>query len=302
MDMYRSLISWILLLSMAFAISHAAAQNAQAGETDLGQFPGAPEALVKSAVNYEHGEGVSRDYLKAAELYCKAAKMGNADAQYALGWMYANGRGVGKDDGIAAQLFAMAAAQGHQQARTMMRYTQAAPGTSLPLCLLPEQAPVVDAVEDGITLYQQGPINRMVKKLVDRLAPRFQVDPGLAMAVIAVESGFNIRARSPKNAQGLMQLIPATAQRFHVRDAFDAEDNIKGGLAYLQWLLTFFKGDVQLVAAAYNAGEEAVETHRGIPPYPETQAYVQKIVKLYKKTSHPVPTNPARTPLTGTGE
>jgi soluble lytic murein transglycosylase-like protein len=84
-----------------------------------------------------------------------------------------------------------------------------------------------------------------------------------------------------------MQLIPETARRFRVKDAFNAEDNIKGGVAYLQWLLAFFKGDVPLVAAAYNAGERAVEKYRGIPPYPETRDYVRRITALYRKTSHP---------------
>jgi soluble lytic murein transglycosylase-like protein len=102
-----------------------------------------------------------------------------------------------------------------------------------------------------------------------------------------VESGFNQRALSPKNAQGLMQLIPETAQRFRVKNAFDPEQNIRGGLAYLQWLLALFQGDVRLVVAAYNAGERAVERYRGIPPYRETQSYVQKVTSLYRKTTHP---------------
>ena len=111
------------------------------------------------------------------------------------------------------------------------------------------------------------------------------------MAVISVESGFNVRAVSPKNAQGLMQLIPETAQRFRVKNAFDPAENIKGGMAYLQWLLAFFKGDVSLVVAAYNAGERAVERYRGIPPYPETRDYVRKIKQLYKKPIHPYQPN-----------
>ena len=114
-----------------------------------------------------------------------------------------------------------------------------------------------------------------------------EIGSKLAMAFIAVESGFDTQATSPKNAQGLMQLIPETAKRFRVKNAYNAEDNIKGGLAYLQWLLAFFKGNVQLVAAAYNAGERTVEKYKGVPPYPETRNYVQKIAMLYKKPSHP---------------
>ena len=131
--------------------------------------------------------------------------------------------------------------------------------------------------------YFKGPIYN----IVNRLAPRYGIDPKLVMAVILVESGFNPRAQSPKNAQGLMQLIPETAQRFRVKDAFDPEENIKGGIAYLKWLLAYFKGDVALVAAAYNAGEGTVDKYRGVPPYPETQKYVKRIAQLYQKALHP---------------
>jgi soluble lytic murein transglycosylase-like protein len=127
--------------------------------------------------------------------------------------------------------------------------------------------------------------------MVGKLSPKYEVDPQLVLAFISVESGFNANAVSPKNAQGLMQLIPETARRFRVKDSFNAEDNIKGGVAYLQWLLAFFKGDVPLVAAAYNAGERAVEKYRGIPPYPETRDYVRRITALYRKTSHPYQQN-----------
>ena len=113
------------------------------------------------------------------------------------------------------------------------------------------------------------------------------MDPNLVLAIISVESAFNSRAVSPKNAQGLMQLIPATAQRFQVKDSFDPEENIKGGLAYLRWLLAYFRGNVAWVVAAYNAGEGAVEKYRGIPPYPETVKYVDKILQRYQKTIHP---------------
>lgn len=245
-----------------------------------------PKMLVALAVKYEHAEGVPQDYLKAAALYCRAARLGYADAQHALGWMYANGRGVSRDDGVAAQLFAMAAEQGHEYARNMMRFTRPNTTTPLPSCLLPEkQAAFVDEGPDqaDATAYPKGPI----VNLVHQLAPRYEVDPKLALAVISVESAFNVRAKSPKNAQGLMQLIPETAQRFRVKNVFDPAENIKGGLAYLQWLLAYFKGDVSLVAAAYNAGERTVERYRGIPPYPETRDYVRKITHLYRKPTHP---------------
>lgn len=244
-----------------------------------------PTILAALAVKYEHAEGVPQDYLKAKTLYCRAARSGHAGAQYALGWMYANGRGVSRDDGVAAQLFAMAAEQGHEYAVRMMRFTRTDATTQLPACLLPEKQELKeeDLGQEVAVTFQNGPISR----LVHQLAPRYEVDPGLVMAVISVESGFNARAISPKNAQGLMQLIPETAQRFRVKNAFDPAENIKGGTAYLQWLLAFFKGDVSLVVAAYNAGERAVERYRGIPPYPETRDYVRKIKQLYRKPTHP---------------
>ncbi|GAC1406894.1 MAG: lytic transglycosylase domain-containing protein [Burkholderiaceae bacterium] len=266
----------VLFLTMAQGV-------ARAGDTGAA----ASRGLIASAIQYEHAEGVPRDYEKAAALYCQAAKQGNAEAQFSLGWMYANGRGVVRSDAVAAQLFALAAKQGHAAAVGMLQFAPVASKTpDMPACLLPDPAKAAQAV---ITMsgtpaaYPKTPIS----KLVDRLAVKYNVDPLLVMAVIAVESGFNVNARSPKNAQGLMQLIPETAQRFQVKNALDAEDNIRGGIAYLKWLLSYFKGNVQMVAAAYNAGEKAVERYHGVPPYPETQDYVRKIARLYQKTDHP---------------
>jgi soluble lytic murein transglycosylase-like protein len=102
-----------------------------------------------------------------------------------------------------------------------------------------------------------------------------------------VESNFDPLARSPKNAQGLMQLIPETAARFGVRDVTHPMQNLHGGMAYLRWLLSFFQGDLRLALAGYNAGEGAVERFRGIPPYPETQNYVRKVLRAFGKTTHP---------------
>jgi len=102
--------------------------------------------------------------------------------------------------------------------------------------------------------------------------------PELVLAVMAVESNFDPLAVSPKNAQGLMQLTPDTAARFRVRPLTDPVQNIRGGMAYLRWLLAYFEGDLALVLAAYNAGERAVERYRGVPPYLETRLYVSTII------------------------
>jgi soluble lytic murein transglycosylase-like protein len=113
---------------------------------------------------------------------------------------------------------------------------------------------------------------------VKKIAPEYRVPAQLVLAIIEAESNFDIVALSPKNAKGLMQLIPDTAARFNVRNPYDPAQNIRGGTAYLRWLLAYFEGDVTLVAAAYNAGEGTVERYRGVPPYVETRAYVRKIV------------------------
>ena len=115
-------------------------------------------------------------------------------------------------------------------------------------------------------------------RYVQLVAPEFQLQPHLVLAFIATESNFDANAVSPKNAQGLMQLIPETAARFGVRRIMDPTENIRGGMAYLRWLMARFQGDVVLVAAAYNAGEGAVERYLGVPPFTETRQYVWKIV------------------------
>lgn len=243
---------------------------------------GDPEAMTLLAQKYEHAEGVAKDFNRANELYCKAAKLGYAEAQFKLGWVYANGRGVPRDDHVAAALFALAADQGHEYAAKLLPYVRRDSEAKLPDCMLPDTVRV--ATDDPL----DSPRGRSeIELLVHRLAPQFAVDPKLALAVISVESAFNPAAISPKNAQGLMQLIPETAERFGVKQIFSPVENIKGGLAYLRWLLAFFQGDVPLVLAAYNAGERAVEKYRGIPPYAETRNYVRKITSVYRQPLHP---------------
>ncbi|MGO9273285.1 MAG: transglycosylase SLT domain-containing protein [Terriglobia bacterium] len=117
--------------------------------------------------------------------------------------------------------------------------------------------------------------------LIDKTAARHHVDPQLVEAIIRVESEGNPHALSSKGAQGLMQLIPATAQRLGVQDPYDPRQNVEGGVSYLRYLLDRFGGDVSLALAGYNAGEDSVVRSRGVPPFKETQAYVRKVNELY---------------------
>ena len=114
-------------------------------------------------------------------------------------------------------------------------------------------------------------------------AALYQIPEALIRAVIRVESDFDPRAVSPANARGLMQMIPETAERMMVTDVFDPRQNIFGGVRYLRVLANTFNGDLALTVAAYNAGEGAVMRHGGIPPYPETQDYVVKVVGYYRQ-------------------
>ena len=240
------------------------------------------ESLRVEARSYEHGEGVPKDPLRAASLYCDGARHGDAEAQFSLGWMYANGRGVARNDEMAAYFFKLAASAGHPQALKMLRFVgeSAAP---VPECMRVAH----DDIGPGVDEFLSSPERKKVVELVLKLAPEYGVSPRLVMAVIKAESNFESSAVSPKNAQGLMQLIPETSVRFNVKKPFDPEQNIRGGMSYLRWLLAYFEGDVALVAAAYNAGEGAVNRYRGVPPYAETRGYVKRILSIFKKEVHP---------------
>ena len=124
--------------------------------------------------------------------------------------------------------------------------------------------------------------------IVRQAAQTHKVDAALVHAVIHAESGFNAHAVSPKGASGLMQLMPATARRYGVRDIFDPTQNVGAGVHYLKDLLKMFDNNPRLALAAYNAGENSVLRFGGIPPYPETTHYVSKVLGLhtrYRKSS-----------------
>ena len=255
------------------------------------------------AARHERGDGVQRDAAFAAALYCRAARAGDAESQFQLGWMYAHGRGVERNDGWAAWFFERAAAQGIPQAPNMLRLLGGAE-SRLPDCIRPPgptpaellaqragaeaaeaaQAAALAAAKTS-ALLKLAP--KTIAALVLKLAPEYRVQPGLALAIMKAESNFDAAALSPKNAMGLMQLIPETAERFAVKDAYDPKQNIRGGLAYLRWLLAYYEGNVNLVAAAYNAGEGTVDKYLGVPPFEETRAYVRRVLDAVGTAAHP---------------
>lgn len=264
----------------------------------LAQAEITPEQLAQFATlraearAYEFGDGVPKDPVRAQEMYCEAARMGDAQAQYSLGWMYTVGRGsLARDNGLAAFFFGLAADQGHEQARNMLRVI-GKPEAYSPECMrdpvvrdFEAEPPVFESREEPFTATTVE--QSRIVKLVERIAPDYGVSPRLALAVIRAESNFNPMARSRKNAQGLMQLIPETSIRFNVKNPYDPVQNVRGGLSYLRWLLAYFEGDVALVAAAYNSGEQTVNRYRGVPPYAETRAYVKQVRQIFRRNDHP---------------
>jgi hypothetical protein len=236
------------------------------------------ESSYDIAVKYAEGLGRPLNPNAALVFFCRADGDGHAGAAFHVGLMYASGKGVKRDDSLAAAWFRRAAVRGHAEAKKMLAFFRGTPAKR-PVCPY------------GVSWRNPRSLARApeeIRKLVEKLAPEYRLDPKLVLAVIAVESSFLADAVSSKNAQGLMQLIPATAARFGVADIFDPVENIRGGMAYLRWLLREFRGDVTRAVAAYNAGEGAVVRYRGVPPFKETQNYVKKIRALYPNREHPL--------------
>ena len=121
-----------------------------------------------------------------------------------------------------------------------------------------------------------------LNSMIDRIAAEKGIEAPLVHSIIKTESNYNPAALSPKGAQGIMQLIPSTAKRFGVEDAYDPEQNIQGGVSYLKFLLNHYRDDYRRVIAAYNAGEAAVDKYHGIPPFQETRNYVSTVARYLK--------------------
>jgi hypothetical protein len=269
-------------------------------------------ALMHKAATYVDSGKSDDDFWQAAAIYCEASRLGSTEAQYRLGMLYAFGKGVPENRTFAASLFSIASQQGHHEAFDMLE-TVNFKSQDLPACVtseaLPEKRPppvlgpvkasaeslAESPTEEGlaehtiqIDLYLESlPRNKSwIIDLTNKISDWYGIDPKFILSIITLESAFETKAQSSKSAMGLMQLIPATAERFNVKNAFDASQNIKGGIRYLRWLLSYYRGDVELAAAAYNAGEKAVDRYFGIPPYPETHEYIKRLKILYKRSTH----------------
>jgi soluble lytic murein transglycosylase-like protein len=128
-------------------------------------------------------------------------------------------------------------------------------------------------------------LRKLYHPVIQTVAGKYRIDPELVHVVIRAESNYDPFAISSAGAMGLMQLMPATARQYGVGNVFDPAQNIEGGVRYLRDLVKLYDGKTGLVLAAYNAGQEAVRKYKGIPPYPETKAYIAEIMRTYKKPS-----------------
>ncbi len=162
-------------------------------------------------------------------------------------------------------------------AEGVIHITNVPTDSNVPYTLVMREKRVVIELKGPITDYED---------LIAKASERYRVDPALVKAVIKAESNFNHRAISPVGARGLMQLMPATAAMLQVEDSFHPENNIDGGVRYLRYLMNLFNGNLPLVLAAYNAGENTVLRYNNrIPPYQETRTYVRRVLDYFDKYS-----------------
>ena len=306
-------VQWAMGLLWATLAIHAGLAQAQTGPSPpasptlptspavLADEPPALRRLIQKANDLELATNTDDSPWQAAVLYCEASRLGSIEGQYRLGVMYAFGVGVPRSRPMAAALFSQAAWQGHAQAGKMLDSIQLI-SAELPACVtqaqLPEKAPAssFDGTQYGLASGTSPSIDRYllalpsqkrwVIPLATTLSAWYSLDPKLVLSVIAVESNFESGAQSPKAAMGLMQLIPDTAERFNVRNAYSATQNMRGGMAYLRWLLAYYRGNIAYALAAYNAGEGRVDRYKGVPPFPETRAYVRRVMGLYGRSDH----------------
>lgn len=293
----RCFISFLLACNLLAPLSANAFT-----ETDSPQLI---EQLLDEASTLEN-QGSSKSFWDAAKKYCEASRAGSTEAQYRLGILYAFGKGVPQNRVYASTLFSIASHQGHREAFNMLDTVNLDAHSPPPCATASIDPEFYDNLEINRNTSNQHLEDYLAKlpkekkwviQLITSTSEWHNVDPQLVLSIVAIESNFNLNATSNANAQGLMQLIPQTANRFNVRNAFNASQNIKGGVKYLRWLIDYYAGDIDLAVAAYNAGERAVDRYHGIPPFKETKEYVKKFRQLYAKKNHPYNTDTNKSPL-----
>ena len=225
----------------------------------------------------ERGKGIRKNYALAIALYCDAGTMGSPEGFFRIGRILATGPSYLRNKRKANAYLALASRLGHRDA--IKHYDNSA-----------GNADVGDDCANYYAWTDKEPFDmdsyvanlsaqkRKVAALIRKMAPKYGVDANFALGIALAESNLNSSAVSPKNAQGVMQLIPSTQERFGIKNAFDPRQNVHGGLTYLRWLQKRFVGNRMFVAAAYNAGEGKVDKYGGIPPYAETQQYVRRVL------------------------
>jgi hypothetical protein len=273
------------IISPALLFLALAGGGSFAHASDPADRPPRIAALLEQGEAAEKGIGGRLRPRLAVALYCDAGKLGSAEGFFRVGRLLREHSSSGDSLALANAYLALASRLGHARAQDL-HDPLVSHALLLDDCKDFAQYLSDDAFDIDAYVADLSPLRRRIANMIRQQAVRYGVDERFALAVAMAESNFNPRAQSPKNAQGVMQLIPDTQERFGVRKPFDPESNIRGGLTYLRWLLARFEGDLVLVAAAYNAGEAVVDRFNGIPPYPETQDYVRRVL-YFSGMRHP---------------
>jgi soluble lytic murein transglycosylase-like protein len=265
-------------------------QAAQIAAPQTEHEPPRVRALLEEAWALEKYSRSNQYSLLAAALYCEAARFGSAEGHFRAALIHLRGSAANRNLIHAKSFLHYAHELGHPFAeRYLSEVSEVA--IKVPECLTQAEAyRSLQKLDFNAHLGHLSKERRQIANLVARLAPEYGIVPELALAVAAAESNFNPKALSPKNATGVMQLIPATAERFGVQDIWDIEQNIRGGLAYLRWLMKRFANNTELAVAAYNAGEGNVDRYQGVPPFYETRSYVFRVLN----NSRALQSNPER--------
>lgn len=236
-------------------------------------------AALAQGLAAERGIGIRQNTGLAAEFYCDAATMGSSEGFFRIGRMLTQASPKLRNPRLANAYLALAARLGHREAG-MLHDPLVENARIDEICNIRRGHVAEPKFDLEGYIAGLGTAKRNLALLIRKKAPQYGVDARMALGIALAESNLDANAVSPKNAQGVMQLIPDTQDRFGVKKPFDPEQNVKGGLAYLKWLQTRFGGDLALVAAAYNAGEGNVERYGGVPPFRETEDYVRRVLNF----------------------